>query len=88
MKILELMSFDMGEFSLIAENEIEQGLLRRFLDLRQRTSLRAHTWQYDMPNKRRPNELVVISLDLRLAEDSVFEELPKPGHHGPDEKDK
>jgi hypothetical protein len=88
MKILELISFDLGEFSLIAGNEIEQGLLRRFLDLRQRTSLRAHTWQYDMPNKRRRTELVVTSLDLRLAEDSMFVELPEPGYHGPDEKNK
>jgi hypothetical protein len=92
MKILETISFDAGEFCLLAETEQDKTLLRRLIDLREHTSLRAVSWQIGFEPSNRyirtgPNLTKRIArLDLRLVENALFEALPKPGYHGPDDK--
>jgi hypothetical protein len=79
MKTAQLISFDRGEFSLVAENDLDRGLLRRILDLRKRCSVRAHSWEQKTATGRRGSpEITITAIDWRLAEDSGFEPIESP----------
>jgi hypothetical protein len=60
------------EFALIAETDDDRNCLRRFIELRGRCSLRACTFQFEIPNKSRPLEREVTRADFRLIDDAVF----------------
>ena len=78
MKIVQFDSMGSNSFSLIAEGSDDRVLLRRFMELRSRNSLRALTWQFCYPSPRRPLERFVSRADLRLADDGCFIPLEKP----------
>ena len=59
-------------FSLIAESDNERELLRRMVTLREHTSLRALTFQFET-KPRKPMERQYIKADFRLCQDSVFQ---------------
>lgn len=85
MRVVQLISFDRGELSLVAENDLDRGLLRRILDLRIRCSLRALSWEQKTERSKRGSaETTITSIDWRLAEDSGFEPIESP--HRPAEK--